>query len=928
MSVLPLTETVKNTIDVLNDIYKIPDSGAQWITFFKFAVTMLKDWGIYLLTFQWLTDFIKSPILIPQNTESVFAGLFHHLFPDSNNTLGHLNIDPMDSMDSLKSSSVLDAFAPSGPILSGFFNCFFLYLPFSPVQLIWLRRVIIEGQLAGRLATAGLICGHLSLLGCCLFGLRDIINAWFGLEPISYFVGIWLIFTVIFELTHRPLRILKKPKFKELLKIFLINFGLVWTDQPGLYQFFGNLSLHNGVVAMDLASSNSTVIWEYFIGIFVGSFFWTWAISFGVLNLGYFFPRLTNYKYAYSHWIRGFNNFCLTGCVTLILTNFPYYGFDYLFANPLGFVPQDRIWEAVPLPQLKADTVDTNKGRLGEKSSYTSVDTDLSLFDRGRYGGGPFVEFHIESLNYKEEYAWRSRFDRGSSSARGKGGGLLEKYLSTQLGPVEETLKKQKREKRRAQQVQKLQKTSKHESLEKRDFEDEQSYKLPIDFVDFNEHLIERFVEDYTAEANNEDTEIPDLPDEKMIHFSAFSEIAKYGFDVFSMFEAVELDPLDEELAKDIKEKYSENLVYRFLVNMDISNFLKRQPKEHFLTTKDEIFLFQKRLALGEYYDSLRSYSKLPTSQNFRALFCGPKSYVNRIYNQQFKGTLKIVERLFSIHLEEKQNIPPLPEINNIVPTPLAESEEQLRKLKKDSSVLKYDQPLYKAETMKQNPLMHEQFLSEEQKSSENIRPFLQETKPLPFFVGWDNEHRKFLVTNRLLTRQKTLVNTTTLKNDFSKLTEKPESELSVLSKKISLRRARKRKLSRRVLPEGPKRNQLKPKTFTFATWPVSTTEFQKNPFLKKLYTTAEDLELETATETDTDLQDLFKYAEPRMDEDTVYYSLPSLAERVELKNPEKLQTSLAPTTARGGFVWPGHEPLKFQFKMSFKEIIKNWGIF
>lgn len=45
-----------------------------------------------------------------------------------------------------------------------------------------------------------------------------------------------------------------------------------------------------------------------------------------------------------------------------------------------------------------------------------------------------------------------------------------------------------------------------------------------------------------------------------------------------------------------------------------------------------------------------------------------------------------------------------------------------------------------------------------------DLFPFLREGKPLPFFVGWDNQQRKFIVTNRLLTRQKTLSNTSVLK--------------------------------------------------------------------------------------------------------------------------------------------------------------------
>lgn len=818
MSILPLAETIKNTIEVLNEIYEIQNSGLQWVIFLKFSWNVLVDWIVYVFTFQWMNDFIQLPIVIPQVSESIFSDFLNFFVPnpipsDSQFVQGfHEVIDPRrvntswiqnfltsDSsviQNVIHSSKVILFFKTS--FLSGFLNCFFLYFPLSPVQFIWLRRIIIEGLWAGRAATIGIIFGHLSLLGFCLFGFRDIINTWFGLEPFSYFLGIWLIFTVIFEMAHSPFRILKESQNKELLKIFLINFGLVWTDQSGLYQFFGNLSLHSGVSPIDFSFYNSEFsISFYFFGIIIGSFFWAYLISQGILHFGYLFPSIT--QYPYSYWIRGFHYFCVISCITLTLTSFPYYGPDYLFTNPLGFLPQDNGFEAINL--LKTNTRDTKKGRLGEKSSFASIDTDLSLFDRGRYAGGPVVEFHIESLNYQEEYAWRSRFDRLSSRGlmRG-GGGLLDQYLTTQLGPVEEALKKQRREKKRAQQIQKFEnftrkiqaeKDQKNEPflvdnslIESEDLEDQEDQtefedlnrfvdQSPNDLIEDYEYLIERFVENYTAEANKEDSEVPNLVDEKMIHFSAFSEMAKYGFDVFSMFEVVELDPVDEELAKEIKEKFSENLIYRFLVNCDISNFLKRQPKEYKLTSQDEISLFEKRLALAEYYDTLRSYSQLPApfSDIFQPLFCGPKSYVNRIYNQQFKGTLKIVERLFSIHLEDDENIPNITngntgsEIQKETTQKLPQEEIYL-KLKKDPSVLKFDQPLYKKKFFYKNPLIHEQFLDQMQSSIQeaDLFPFLQNGKPLPFFVGWDNQQRKFIVTNRLLTRQKTLSNTSVLK--------------------------------------------------------------------------------------------------------------------------------------------------------------------
>ena len=1021
MAAIPFTETLKNTIEVLNEIYEINNSQFQWETFLNFLWTVLKDWAIYAFTLQWLNDFVHFPIILPQGFESIFSDFF--IFSSPTN----LSLFPSDSIKTFWGNYFFKT-----SFFSGFLNCFFLYFPLSSTQFIWLRRIIIDGQWSGtgKAATIGIIFGHLSLLGFCLFGFRNIINLWFGLEPLSYFLGIWLIFIVVFEMAHnpRPFIKIKKSQKKELLKIFLINFGLVWTDQSGFYQFFGNLSLNSGISPLDFSFYNSQFsISLYFFGVLVGSFFWTFLISQGFRFLGSLFITIT--RYSYSSWIRGFHNFCLIGCITLTLTSFPYYGFDYLFTNPLGFVPQDSIWEATSIPQLKTDMKDVDKGRLGEKSSYASIDTDLSLFDRGRYAGGPFpgVEFHIESLNYKEEYAWRSRFDRLSSRNLRKGGGLLDKFLTTRS--MEDALKKQRREKKQAQQAKKIQKLIKDKRIfltdefkeyqeekgnslnvvlsqflekpedEDYDYEDEdydyedydydsseeeEEEEKEVDF-DIEDNLVARFVRNYAAAAEAKD--VPDFPvgDEKRIRFSAFSELAKYGFDLFSMFEAAEIDPADEELAKEIKEKYSENLVYRFLVNFDISNFLKRQPKNHKLTSRDEISLFAKRGILNEYYDTLRSYSELPFPINdiFQPLFCGPKSYSNRIYNQQFKGTLKIVERLFSIHLEDEDNIPTLPDPPSAKRSGLHEAgtegtegasastegastegtegasastegastegvglakddknenETLYLKLKKEPSVLKFDQPLYKykKDFLKKNPLIHEEFLDEVESSMQEADsiPFLQEVLPrgAPFFVGWDDKQRKFLVTNRLLTRDKTLSNSniSVLKNDFR--------EFSTVKNFENLKKWKKKQSEK----PRPKKNK---QTFTFTTWPVTEEAIQKNPLLSRLYRVRSEIDM-TLVQAQTPTafgkgEDLFNYAEPIMDIDidieeqeeeeeedqdqdqdkvkVVYKTLPSIVKRIEYKNPEKLQLSLAPT--RGGFIWPGNEQSKYklQFKIPFR---------
>ena len=59
-----------------------------------------------------------------------------------------------------------------------------------------------------------------------------------------------------------------------------------------------------------------------------------------------------------------------------------------------------------------------------------------------------------------------------------------------------------------------------------------------------------------------------------------------------------------------------------------------------------------------------------------------------------------------------------------------------------------------------------------------NSIPFINEEKHYPFFIGWDNENRQFVVTNSFLTNETTLTNTTLPKQKYSKIfIQKPKKK-------------------------------------------------------------------------------------------------------------------------------------------------------
>ena len=123
MFIIPVAETVKNTVEFLNEIYATQDpvTKSQWLIIFKFSGDLLKNWVIYILTFQWIFDFIKYPIYVVSESENIFSDLFNNFivnkFPiDLSFSSFELNFNPFENNNIFL-------------FLNGFLNCFFFICP-------------------------------------------------------------------------------------------------------------------------------------------------------------------------------------------------------------------------------------------------------------------------------------------------------------------------------------------------------------------------------------------------------------------------------------------------------------------------------------------------------------------------------------------------------------------------------------------------------------------------------------------------------------------------------------------------------------------------------------------------------------------------------------------------------------------------------
>lgn len=850
---MSLAQFIKDYINSINDFY---DSFSGHIhlsfllKFFIFYITQSIKFLIqYVLNFRWLNDFYSLKITIPQLVTSNFNNLY-----SSESSLSNF-------FGFFDNPSLTPNF-----FIIGLFNSLILSIPFSSSQILWLRRLTVEGLPSGIASGLGIISSQFLLNICVLLGLRFIIFPWYSLESLHYIFGIVLTLSVIYTIAHKPIKRIKSSNTTQLVKIFILHFILTWTEQSILFQYLSNVSFNPEptlfeALALDNGGYSILSHWSYFFGLLFGIVFWTIFFGWVVLSIGYSASKFFNF--SYSIWIRSFNFSCLTLIIAFTLTSFPYYNLDYLITSPLGFIGQD---DALKSFQLRVNSIDLKKGRLGEYSSHTSLDTDVSPFDRGRYQTSSEVELTFEDLNYQGEYVWRSRNDRLSSGSAGIVNKLISKFLP-----------KLKSAKNRASASKKL-KNNKENILEEvvLDDQDSEPYIPSYPFFTENDDLVKRFLGDYQADVTTSTLPEPyNQVDQEP--YSAFSELVRYGFDSFATFEDVESDEFEEKLGKKIKSKYYSNMVYKFILNFELSSFLDRQPKTYSLTREEENDLFQKRLILSSYYDTLREYAKIPYSEPFKELFLGPKSYANRIYNNQFKGTLKILRRLFSISLEKKYN-------------------------RNNESVLKFDQPLYKEEINDQNLTVHEELELENNlennfdlvnDNDDEQSPFLKEADLIPFYAGWDNKKRKFIVTNYWLAYSDAGV-----KIDYSRVfnIKKPSNKAS----------------------------NKKSNTIHFVTWPLSKQKIEKlkinsrNPAVL-MFSTFDD----PANEQQ---RDIFEYAESDdYDIRLIYETLPSILKRVDLRDKEKEQVYVRPL--RGGIIWPGGEPSKITFKdaLNVLKLKRDW---
>jgi hypothetical protein len=712
---MSLVAAIRDYIDFINCNYDaLPLEGgvsSLFVPTFKYIIESFKYGVLYLASFQWLRDFMYLPLIVPKVTLSILKETCH----------------PFDN-PALNFFSFLEApaYKENGFVI-GLLNSFFASFPITAGHILSGRRLLVQGIPAGVAAGSGMILGQWLFVFCVIMGIRPIVVPWLALEPFNYLLGLVLLINTVYRITHeRRIRIVRWSDKRELVQYFLTSFLLSWCEQSSLFQYLGNMTIDTGTNFLD----NSALGACYAVGLLVGTCLFSLLfvlLAFALRRMWLRWGAVTS-----SRLTNQLNTFSLVALVALSFASVPYYGVDYLLTNGVGFRSQDMTLEETAF--IPATIMNDPSKKLGSLSDFKSFDTDVSTFDRGLYlQEYRLVPQSFEDLNYQGEYGWTKRISKYTKYLVKRRAPSAWAELFKRIGENDNLRLRNAKDQEREQQ----------RSLARKD----KSFSTPSIIKSGARSpvaggLENDAVKDLTYLAMDENSEYVENGIEERLEADKDTEhefIMRFDTSLSPLF--INDLPEPSTLEKRLKRKFVENPLYPLLLRVDIDSFLNRQPKMHSLSPGEEEALLLKRNILGQYYDTLRQYSQLQNSDYFQTLYHDSKSFANRVYNQQFKGTLKVVRRLFSITPGERGSDNQTSDTN-----PLGQSQGSLQG---SPRVLKFDQPLFH-QGVSTVFNIHEELTPY---MPALTSPFVEPVNPRPLYAGWDEELRRLVVTNRSLSR-------------------------------------------------------------------------------------------------------------------------------------------------------------------------------
>jgi hypothetical protein len=684
---MSLVTLIRDYVDVANSSEQLNGYTFSSLAYYTlgFLFSILKQVIVNFCTFQWIRDFsyfcLTPPMLFSSfaniNLSEGFINAVDRL--PSNATLilplRGQELEPQ-SLSNLVAFSETNFLNGIGLVLLGFFNGCFTSVHISAVNLVTIQRLFVQGVPAGLCSALGTAIGQCFFLACVHFGFRTFLFPWLSVEPLPFLLGIGILLAIASNSAQDRRTPTVQWSAKSLLLTYTFtSVALAWCEQTALFQLMGNLSFGAEPTLLETAPSfetietifgniqqivkNGSYLLAFFLGNFLGTFFLAYALQ-RLLELLLSFKEIP----IYYGLIKQANLPLATLIFAFGFGSLPYYGFDYLITKGVGFIPQEQLFQQtlfspVNLVSKTSQTKESTQGRLedqlallftleGEKNKSFVVDT--TPFDDGHYlKAGQKRPQTFEDLNYRGEHLWTNRLSRISN--------IREQANQTQssfLGPVfswmrsffwgEGPITNTKNSINSVNNKPLLTQSDSGEDLNSSPIfaSPEGDSFHPSSASSEAKHVRS------SKDSNNRKKELSDEGKQLDNYVKEFDRQFDKGFSNYHHAEPLSLMEIEDQWQEQrIKKKCYTNPIYTFLLNREIDSFLGRQPNSHRLSAEEEILLLKRRKLLSNYYDSLTLTSQVPTSQAFNQLV--PKSYTNGIYNHQFKGTLKVARRLFSI---------------------------------------------------------------------------------------------------------------------------------------------------------------------------------------------------------------------------------------------------------------------------------------
>ena len=749
---MSLVTSIKDYVDVARnsgveqlDVYTLAYHTAV------FLFTVVKETVLYCVTFHWIRDFSYFCLTPPSPISSFTNVIGNGIDPEaysSNQPLSHL-----------LAFSETNSSAGVGILSIGFFNGCFSCMHLSAAHLVTIRRMLVQGVPAGLSSALGTAIGQCGFLACVLFGFRGVLFPWLTLEPLGYILGTVILLGIASAMAQdrRTPTLLWSAKSPLLIYAFT-NAALAWCEQSAIFQWAGNLSLGAEPTFLETVPSNGNLQQlvensSYLVFFFCGSVIGGCVIGFTLQRFLELVLRRNGIAVYYG-LIKQANLPLATLVFAFGFGSLPYYGFDYLVIKGLGFLPQEELFHQtlfspINLVSKTSQVKDPYQGRLedqlallftleGEKNKSFTI--DATPFDSGEYlKANQKRPQTFEDLNYRGEHLWTNRIARISN--------IKEQANQTQssfLGPVFSWMRSFLWGDAPTADSVAMAKNTHNEDVSYAANNETLGRDFPV-YVQPSQRVPE---EEAAGPGHSKGAELTLSADHKYSELRKVDRVHEFqgiiganevgrgidreemdnylkefdrqfdkGFSTFHNADPSSLIEVEDQWQeKKIKEKCYTNPIYKFFLNAEIDTFLGRQPTSHWLSPQEEAVLLKRRQLLGKYYDTLALTNQVASSKTLEKLV--PKSYANLVYNHQFKGTLKIARRLFSIRGEEPSS--PLDKVNE--PSSLAIQPMEINK-GAQNRVLKFDQPLFLEEKKNAKEILfHEELIVDRENERADLR--------------------------------------------------------------------------------------------------------------------------------------------------------------------------------------------------------------